>query len=297
MNSHSLAELNQHAAWIGSKSHLVQCSGGNVSQKVEGTLWVKASGKKLRAAQEEKIFIPLDWERLQNSREFLLDDYTNYILKDFQNENNLQPSIETNFHAIFPNPIVSHIHSLGSIMSGLIFDSKFDTEIRSRFTITFLDYATPGIDLGKSILDAYASETKIYVLRNHGAIFLGNDFHEIENMILDFEKCVLELVAQLPRVDDVSTVQGTFEEGFITPDEAVFLYDKLTPQESQPNIRKLLLESLESDWKNDKREIFDFYLKLFVYISGKITISYLPHEEVIKLTEWKKEKVRMSMAN
>src|SRR4029077_12846862 len=55
-----LTLLRELSARIGSDPLLTQASTGNSSIKLEGVLWIKASGKWMADAMHEDILIPLD---------------------------------------------------------------------------------------------------------------------------------------------------------------------------------------------------------------------------------------------
>ena len=59
----SLLDLSER---LGSDSLLVQANNGNISIKLDGTLWIKASGKWLANAQREETFIPVDLAAVQD---------------------------------------------------------------------------------------------------------------------------------------------------------------------------------------------------------------------------------------
>ena len=53
-------KLKELSAKLGNDLSLIQASGGNTSIKLDGKLLVKASGKKLKNALNEDIFVSLD---------------------------------------------------------------------------------------------------------------------------------------------------------------------------------------------------------------------------------------------
>src|ERR1039457_1695269 len=98
----SLRELSER---IGSDPLLTQASTGNSSIKLEGVLWIKASGKWMADAVHEDIFIPLD---LAEVRECVKQ-------RGDPAELNARASIETAMHAVMPHRMVLHIHSVDAI--------------------------------------------------------------------------------------------------------------------------------------------------------------------------------------
>ena len=59
-----LAELEALSARIGADPLLTQGAGGNTSLKIDGTLWIKASGTWLAHALERRIMVPVEIEPL-----------------------------------------------------------------------------------------------------------------------------------------------------------------------------------------------------------------------------------------
>lgn len=67
MAKESLQDLVDLSARIGGNLDLVQAGGGNTSIKEAGTLWVKASGKWLRQAAVDDMFLPVPMETSNGS--------------------------------------------------------------------------------------------------------------------------------------------------------------------------------------------------------------------------------------
>ena len=59
-NESEIADLLELSARIGRDPLLVQASSGNTSIKLDGILWIKASGKWLAHATEQESLVPLD---------------------------------------------------------------------------------------------------------------------------------------------------------------------------------------------------------------------------------------------
>src|SRR5690348_5389329 len=100
-----LQPLVELAARVGRNPLLTQASTGNVSMKLDGVLWVKASGKWLADAADGDIFIPLDLSAVQARVRQGLDPAIEY-----QNA-----SIETAMHVTIPHRVVLHVHSVNTI--------------------------------------------------------------------------------------------------------------------------------------------------------------------------------------
>jgi len=61
------ASLRDLSAGVGRDPLLVQASNGNTSIKLDGILWIKASGKWLARARQEEIFVPLGLTEVKGS--------------------------------------------------------------------------------------------------------------------------------------------------------------------------------------------------------------------------------------
>src|SRR5438477_13216078 len=96
-----LQRLRQLTARVGSDPLLTQASTGNSSVKIDGVLWMKASGKWMADAMRDDILIPLDWSEI-----------TRDCLQHGINPAERYPgaSVETAMHAALPHRVVLHLH-------------------------------------------------------------------------------------------------------------------------------------------------------------------------------------------
>src|ERR1700720_3121843 len=101
----SLAQLRQLSARIGSDPLLTQASTGNSSMKLDGVLWIKASGKWMADATRKDILIPLDLTEVRECVNQQVDPAGRYA----------SASIETAMHAVLPHRVVLHVHSVNTI--------------------------------------------------------------------------------------------------------------------------------------------------------------------------------------
>jgi rhamnose utilization protein RhaD (predicted bifunctional aldolase and dehydrogenase) len=98
---------------LGHDPLLVQAGSGNpTSVKIDGVLWIKASGKWLANAAREEILVPVDLVEIksciQRKKDFVAQ-YTNL------SGHRLVPSIETAMHAVVPRSATIHVHSVNTI--------------------------------------------------------------------------------------------------------------------------------------------------------------------------------------
>jgi rhamnose utilization protein RhaD (predicted bifunctional aldolase and dehydrogenase) len=105
-----LVSLRDLSARVGSDPLLVQASNGNTSIKLDGTLWIKASGKWLARATEEDMFVALE---LAEVKESIRNDTE--IASRNSRKGSKSPSIETPMHAVLRHRVVIHVHSINAI--------------------------------------------------------------------------------------------------------------------------------------------------------------------------------------
>ena len=109
--------LMELSAALGADPLRTQAAGGNTSIKLDGVMWIKASGKWLAHAASQDIMTPVLIEPLRQAvangdprAESALD-----FIDSPRNSLGLRPSIETSVHSVIPSPIVVHIHCVNTI--------------------------------------------------------------------------------------------------------------------------------------------------------------------------------------
>ena len=95
-NQAELTPLRELCARIGGDPLLTQASTGNSSIKLEGVLWIKASGEWMANAIHEDILIPLDLAEVKEHVKHKVDPAERYT----------RASIETAMHAVLPLRVV-----------------------------------------------------------------------------------------------------------------------------------------------------------------------------------------------
>ena len=99
----TLRELTER---VGGNPLLTQASTGNTSIKLDGILWIKASGRWMADALQDDILIPLD----------LVDVRAECLQRDVDPaERYPGASLETAMHAILPHRVVLHAHCVNTI--------------------------------------------------------------------------------------------------------------------------------------------------------------------------------------
>lgn len=248
-------ELCVLSAQLGATQSLVQGAGGNISLKEEGVLWVKASGTWLSDAVSRNILVPLDLIKLTKNMSLNFSDPTKLTLLD---NKNLRPSIETTLHALLPQRVVVHLHSVNAIALAVRSDGK--TEIANRLKDiewTWVPYARPGLPLTalikKALLDCQTIP-EVLVLANHGIVIGAETVEKIDRKIKRIEQLLdlTERPLRAPKIkilerliactdqwrlpEDVSihaiatdpVIKKIAEGGVLYPDHYVFLGSKVT---------------------------------------------------------------------
>jgi rhamnose utilization protein RhaD (predicted bifunctional aldolase and dehydrogenase) len=191
--------LRDLSARIGSDPLLVQASNGNTSIKLEGVLWIKASGKWLARAAQDEMFVPLDLAAVRDS----IQDAAN-LAPSYLSDDELNPSIETPMHAILRHRVVIHVHSINTIAWAIRLDGPARLKERlDPLHWQWVPYAASGIPLARAIAATVdrAPETNVLVLGNHGLVVCGHDCDSAEKLLLEVEQRLMATPRPFPNPD------------------------------------------------------------------------------------------------
>lgn len=234
------------SARLGADSRLVQAAGGNTSIKRDGVLWIKASGKLLREAMRENIFVPVD---LAGVRAGIERDEADPTVGRVLGETPLRPSIETTLHALLPQRVVLHLHSVNALASAVRADGRAQLAARlDGLPWAWVDYRRPGLPLTRAVRAVAGAATSVLALGNHGIVVGADDCAAAEALLRDVERrLVLPARAALPAdparlnaaaaaigyrrasdpvIDALATDAACFAQarrGVLYPDHVVFL--------------------------------------------------------------------------
>jgi rhamnose utilization protein RhaD (predicted bifunctional aldolase and dehydrogenase) len=248
-----ISELVSLSAQIGRDPLLVQASSGNTSIKLDGTLWIKASGTWLAHAAEGQTLVPL---QLSELREKLA------VATDFAGPGAwidgtyLRASIETAMHAILPQRVVIHVHSVNTISWAVRLDGQARvSELLAGLRWTWIPYVSSGLPLASLIGKAIESApgTNIFVLANHGLVVCAETCVEAEGLLKAVERRLAAPVRRnaiwdcgllsriethsqwkLPESEDLHTLatdpvsRRILDGGVLYPCQAMFLGTKVT---------------------------------------------------------------------
>jgi rhamnose utilization protein RhaD (predicted bifunctional aldolase and dehydrogenase) len=185
MASESLESLVELSARIGRDLDLVQAGGGNTSIKENGSLWVKASGKWLAHAAEDDMFLPVPMADI--ARQLAAED-EKFPLYQTRTGEALRPSVETAVHAVMPQRVVIHVHSVRAIAwAARAQGSEGMAPLLKEISWSWIPYTHPGIPLAIRIQRELAKRPNVLILENHGLVVGAEDCVAAEQLLADVE--------------------------------------------------------------------------------------------------------------
>jgi len=182
-----IASLLELSARIGRDPLLAQASTGNTSIKIDGVLWMKASGKWLADAQRGDFLIPVDLAQVRECVRLNMDPAEKY-----SNESgNLRASIETAMHAVLLQRVVIHVHSVSAIAWAVREDASTLLEVLLiGLRWQWIPYVASGLPLAQAIEESVilSPDTEVLVLGNHGLVICGEDCAAAEALLTEVER-------------------------------------------------------------------------------------------------------------
>jgi rhamnose utilization protein RhaD (predicted bifunctional aldolase and dehydrogenase) len=175
-NKAELTALRELSARIGSDPLLTQASTGNSSIKLEGVLWIKASGKWMADAIHEDILIPLDLAEVKERVKQKVDPAELYN----------GASIETAMPAVLPHRVVLHVHCVNTIAWAVRQDAPLQLEHRlDGLRWQWISYAPSGLPLAREIEKVLSAspDTDVLISGNHGLVIGGDDCGDVEGLL------------------------------------------------------------------------------------------------------------------
>jgi ribulose-5-phosphate 4-epimerase/fuculose-1-phosphate aldolase len=175
-----LLELTQR---VGSNPLLTQASTGNTSMKLNGVLWIKASGRCMADALQDDILIPLDLEAVSE------------CLRQGSDPAERHPgaSIETAMHAVLPHRIVLHVHCVNTIAWAVREDGPVHLRYRlGNLPWQWIRYVPSGVPLAMEMAQALSRrpKTDVFVMGNHGLVVAGEDVEAVETLLCEVIRCL-----------------------------------------------------------------------------------------------------------
>ena len=180
-NQSELTRLRELSARIGSDPLLTQASTGNSSIKLDGVLWIKASGKWMADAIREDILIPLDLADVKDSVQQRVDPADRCY----------GASIETAMHAVLPHRVALHVHCVNTIAWAVRQDAPVQLQRQmGGLRWQWIPYVPSGLPLAQEIekvLSAFP-HTDVLILGNHGLVLGGDDCGAVEDLLFEVQR-------------------------------------------------------------------------------------------------------------
>jgi ribulose-5-phosphate 4-epimerase/fuculose-1-phosphate aldolase len=195
-----LDELLSFSAQIGRDPLLTQGFAGNTSIKIDGRLWIKASGKWLANAVQEDIFLPLDLAQIRSSTH---QQRATTTVTNLSGEE-LTPSIETAMHATLPQRVVVHVHSVNTLARAVRVDAPEHLASQLRgLRWHWVPYVRSGLPLAREIerVAARSSGFDILVLGNHGLVICGDSCRSVDFLLKQVEVRMGLIPRRAPQCD------------------------------------------------------------------------------------------------
>ncbi|MBP6749165.1 MAG: class II aldolase [Xanthomonadaceae bacterium] len=207
------------SARLGVDRASVQGGGGNTSYKSGDDFWVKASGTWLAHAETEDIFVHLP---LSGVRAAMAETDPEAALRALAPPGGPRPSIETSLHALMPQAVVLHVHSVNTIAHAV--RTNAETALAARLDglrWAWVPYRRPGLPLTDAVREALSqacTPPDVLVLGSHGLVVAGNDYTSAEARLRDVE-ARLALPARTPSPPDFARLEAVNDAGWRIADD------------------------------------------------------------------------------
>jgi rhamnose utilization protein RhaD (predicted bifunctional aldolase and dehydrogenase) len=174
-----LTPLLELSARVGNNPLLTQASTGNSSMKLNGVLWIKASGKWMADACSSDILIPLGLASVLECLRQNVDSADRFA----------RASIETSMHSVLPRRVVLHLHSVNTIAWAV----RQDAQVRLQQQLDglrwrWIPYVPSGLALAREIESISPPGFDILVLGNHGLVLAADDCASVERLLDEVER-------------------------------------------------------------------------------------------------------------
>jgi rhamnose utilization protein RhaD (predicted bifunctional aldolase and dehydrogenase) len=301
---------------IGPWTDWIQGPGGNISVKSDAAnrIIVKRSGALVSTLNNGLV---CDLAAIRQALAAGNEDVSNTVL-----EGTGKPSIEAFLHA-YPPRIIVHAHPY-PLMNALC----SDTPIMLPNTNTkMVEYYKPGIPLAQAMSLLYSDDTKVYFLRNHGVVIMGDTIAEILTQMTVIAKHLFNTPhTDIPLASALFDTMRTLTNNKIlikpfftsyileriflpfTPDIAVFLHEapllfedpndnpvvKLTTYYRKYNHLPSVIfaNSVFYIIGKSQEACYNIYEILLSYLHVALPANFLSENQVSELVNWDKEKLR-----
>jgi rhamnose utilization protein RhaD (predicted bifunctional aldolase and dehydrogenase) len=204
-----LLELTQR---VGRDPLLTQASTGNSSAKLDGALWIKASGKWMGDALQDDILIPLDLAQVAECLRRGVDPGERYP----------SASLETAMHASLPHRVVLHVHCVNTIAWAVRNDGPWQLQRRLEgLRWQWIPYVASGMPLAREIRQAVAADPdkNIFVLGNHGLVIGGEDVNTVDDVLMEVKRRLAIAPRQAHPADYAALIEISSDSPWDLPDD------------------------------------------------------------------------------
>jgi len=304
---------------IGPWTDWIQGPGGNISVKSDATnrIIVKKSGALVSAPNNGLV---CDLAAIRQALAMGNEDVSHTVL-----EGTGKPSIEAFLHA-FPPRIIVHTHPY-PLMNALCNYGPIELPNTNTKTV---EYYKPGVPLAQTLSLLYSDDTKVYFLRNHGVVIMGNSVAEI----LEQMTAIAKHLFRTPHTDiplssslfdtmynltnNKMLIKPFFTSHILeriflpyTPDIAVFLHEApllLEDPNDDPTVKLtayyrkyrhlpsvIFANSVFYIVAHSNEACYNIYEILLSYLHVALPANFLSEAQVSEIVNWDKEKLRQNI--
>lgn len=200
-NESEITSLMEMSARIGKDPLLTQASTGNTSVKIDGVLWIKASGTWLAHAKQNNAFIPLALKEVRERMRLNGNVFPEYLSRSGAV---LRASVETPMHAVLPQAVVVHVHSVNATAWAVRRDGA--ARLRDRLAglrWEWIRYVPSGLPLAWEIEKQLWScpKTDVFLLANHGLVVCGESCESAEALLEEVERRLAAVPRGVPETN------------------------------------------------------------------------------------------------
>jgi len=197
---------------VGRDPLLTQGSSGNSSAKLDGALWIKASGRWMADALRDHIMLPLDLDEVRACLRQGVDPSARYG----------SASLETAMHAVLPHRIVLHVHCVNTIAWAVRKDAAAQLEARLKgLRWQWIPYAESGLSLAHAVerAMAIAPATDVLVLGNHGLVIGADNAENLGKLLAEVGRRLAVCPRQAHPADYAVLWETSCDSHWETPDD------------------------------------------------------------------------------
>ena len=215
-----ITALRELSARIGGDPMLTQASTGNASVKLDGVLWIKASGTWLADAKHSDIFIPVNLEEVRECVHRNVDPADGYAATPGSRP---RISVETAMHAVLPHRVVIHVHSVNAIAWAVLQDAPERlAQPLAGLHWEWIPYVPSGLPLAREVEAALSRSpgTGVLLLGNHGLVVGAQDCSAAGTLLLEVERRLAIPGRQAPDADYAVLTRVAGVSGLSLPGDA-----------------------------------------------------------------------------